>query len=300
MKSNGLATILILIPVLTVPALAIFGIPQFAPVVASPLEDDSEIDREMRLSRSSRSQREGAPDEMDRLDSQPRLISQSSTSLRRGSSNRDSKGLASRETGNRRNTESAAAGWGDDLEADSNWPETPRRSASAEPDDSDAAERAAMERNFQAMAEGGGFPSRYERKSRREENPSGKTRPVDSEEQDDGIKQVAYEQAEPQEPQPRRPKSPNTPRPSDPRGQSRRETAPASLTWAAAVEQLNEFDIRNFRLEPGDRSGQFVFICTYASPEEPTVSYRFEAGADEPLKAVEKVLEQIVAWRQKQ
>ena len=40
MHSNGLATILLMIPILAVPALAIFGVPQFAPVVASPLDDD--------------------------------------------------------------------------------------------------------------------------------------------------------------------------------------------------------------------------------------------------------------------
>jgi hypothetical protein len=66
-----------------------------------------------------------------------------------------------------------------------------------------------------------------------------------------------------------------------------------------AVERLNELEIRNFRLEPGQRKGLFVFICTYTPPDSPTVSYRFEAEADQPLKAVQKVLEQIVDWHQR-
>ena len=45
MKSNGVATILLMIPVLTVPALAIFGIPQFAPVVASPIDEIPIVNR---------------------------------------------------------------------------------------------------------------------------------------------------------------------------------------------------------------------------------------------------------------
>ena len=54
MRSNGLATIMLMIPVLTVPALAIFGIPQFAPAVASPLDDDSRDDRAIRNGRPDR------------------------------------------------------------------------------------------------------------------------------------------------------------------------------------------------------------------------------------------------------
>ena len=54
MQSNGLATIMLLIPVLTVPALAIFGIPQVAPVVASPLDEGQEKGKESRVGDSAR------------------------------------------------------------------------------------------------------------------------------------------------------------------------------------------------------------------------------------------------------
>jgi len=74
------------------------------------------------------------------------------------------------------------------------------------------------------------------------------------------------------------------------------ESPAAGLTWKSAVERLNHLEIRNFRLEPGQQVGQFVFICSYTPQHSPRLSYRFEAQADEPLRAVEKVLDQIETW----
>jgi len=73
-------------------------------------------------------------------------------------------------------------------------------------------------------------------------------------------------------------------------------TPSAPLTWRAAVQRLNQLEIRNFRLEPGRSADQFIFICSYTPRDNPRVSYRFEAEADEPLRAVEKVLAQIDSW----
>jgi hypothetical protein len=71
------------------------------------------------------------------------------------------------------------------------------------------------------------------------------------------------------------------------------------FTWQDAVDRLNALEIRNFRLQPGHRENQFSFVCNYTPSDSPRVSYRFEAEADEPLKAVEKVLEQIAEWQQR-
>jgi hypothetical protein len=88
---------------------------------------------------------------------------------------------------------------------------------------------------------------------------------------------------------------PHAPRPS---ATQPREFATAAqpLTWRGAVQRLNQMEIRNFRLEPGRTPDQFIFICSYTPRDNPRVSYRFEAEADEPLKAVEKVLAQIDSW----
>jgi len=68
------------------------------------------------------------------------------------------------------------------------------------------------------------------------------------------------------------------------------------LTWKSAVQRLQQLEIRSYRLEPGRDPGQFTFICSYTPQHNPSVSYRFEAEADEPLRAVEKVLAQIDTW----
>lgn len=78
-------------------------------------------------------------------------------------------------------------------------------------------------------------------------------------------------------------------------GQSQ-SMASTTLTWKSAVQRLQQLEIRSFRLEPGRELGQFNFICSYTPAHNPSVSYRFEAEADEPLKAVEKVLAQIDTW----
>jgi hypothetical protein len=70
----------------------------------------------------------------------------------------------------------------------------------------------------------------------------------------------------------------------------------AVLTWASAVERLNQLEIRSFRLEPALEPGMFIFICSYTPERKPWLSQRFEAQADEPLKAVEKVLAQLDDW----
>lgn len=80
-----------------------------------------------------------------------------------------------------------------------------------------------------------------------------------------------------------------------PRGNAALASGAPTLTWQAAVERLNALEIRTFRLEPGSRPGQFLFVCSYTMSNEPRVSYHFEAEASEPLKAVEKVLDQIEA-----
>lgn len=69
-----------------------------------------------------------------------------------------------------------------------------------------------------------------------------------------------------------------------------------NITWKSAVDRLTKLEIRNFRLEPGQQVGQFLFICSYTPQHNPRLSYRFEAEADEPLRAVEKVLAQIDTW----
>lgn len=79
-------------------------------------------------------------------------------------------------------------------------------------------------------------------------------------------------------------------------GQAKELPGELPLTWKSAVARLDELQIRSFRLEPGQQPGHFLFICSYTPQNSPRLSYRFEAEADEPLRAVGKVLTQIDHW----
>ena len=67
--------------------------------------------------------------------------------------------------------------------------------------------------------------------------------------------------------------------------------------WQAAARRLKELGIRKYRLESQIEEQQFLFVCSFASPGNPRVVRRFEATADNPLEAVQSVLEQIDEWR---
>jgi hypothetical protein len=69
--------------------------------------------------------------------------------------------------------------------------------------------------------------------------------------------------------------------------------------WKAAAERLKELGIRKYRLESQIEAQKFLFTCTLTSPGSSRITRRFEADADNPLEAVEKVLEQVEEWRQR-
>jgi hypothetical protein len=97
----------------------------------------------------------------------------------------------------------------------------------------------------------------------------------------------------------RRPR-PNAEEPPDKNSPRAKRTANAveALTWKKAVDRLNELGIRNFRLEPGVKPGEFTFTCSYTPSQTPHVTRKFEAEADDPLKAVGQVLTQVERWAQ--
>lgn len=69
------------------------------------------------------------------------------------------------------------------------------------------------------------------------------------------------------------------------------------FTWKMAQQRLHELGIRNYHLESLTGQGRFLFSCSVRPAESPHVIRRFEAEADEPLLAVQKVLEEIDDWR---
>lgn len=69
------------------------------------------------------------------------------------------------------------------------------------------------------------------------------------------------------------------------------------FTWDQAVRRLKSLGIKKYHLESLLEDGGFSFRCSYTAPDNPRVTRRFEAEAPEPLAAVRIVLEQIEAWR---
>ncbi len=74
--------------------------------------------------------------------------------------------------------------------------------------------------------------------------------------------------------------------------------AGATLTWRQASMKLADLGITNFHLERGATEGTFLFVCLYAPGDAPQVTHRFEAESDDPLLAVNRVLQQVDGWMQ--
>lgn len=73
-------------------------------------------------------------------------------------------------------------------------------------------------------------------------------------------------------------------------------TLPETITWREAVDRLNELGIRTFRLTPDAGQNGYRFVCLVTSVDDPRISRRFEAESPEPLVAVGNVLEQVENW----
>jgi hypothetical protein len=81
-------------------------------------------------------------------------------------------------------------------------------------------------------------------------------------------------------------------------------TAPTSrtngpfLSWRQASLRLTELGIKNYHLERGATDGSFLFVCVFTPGDAPQVTHRFEAEAEDPLMAVNQVLQQLDGWMQ--
>ena len=256
------ATLLLMVPVLSIPALAIFGIPQFAPVVASPLEEvESNPDRERRIGQSAR----GGDDLLGEMEDAPRFGSNLAehdhpSSSRMGESvplTRPANPSQSLDEGEPRSRWQNDDGSGPRRFSDDHAGVPQRGQPMDHPPKDWQDSGTELLSPFEA---GGSLP-----RNRQGDGSGGLTNQRDAT------------------------------RPGEP---EHSESSP-ELTWQAAIRQLNDLEIRNYRLQPGLGEKQVLFICSYTPSHTPSISYRFEAEADDPLKAVEKVLAQVTEWRQR-
>lgn len=287
MRSNGLATILLLIPVLAVPGMAIFGIPQFAPIVTSPLDEGHDFDREKRVGSAERPAQDELFGDFDGFSSE----TQANDDI--PSENRNSLVAiknSPKPTSNRTKNSKFPKG-SSDWDSENEWSES-----LPQPEATNGAGSTAENPNPSAVTNSSNpiIPAN-------DQPPAPPKRPPKRDKSfrqasaiDDFSSSVA-DSAKKTEP-PKRLPNPREPR--DPARRAMTNTDP--LTWQTAIVKLNEMGIHDFRIEPSYASDQFVFTCWYTPPDGSRVIYRFEAEAEEPLKAVEKALEQIIQRQQQQ
>lgn len=284
MRSNGLATILLMIPILAIPALAIFGVPELTPLVESTFGETKEPDFDLESDSSAKSSRDDLFSDIEGFASDSDLKENLSTKRPEANSSTGKK-AASRA---RRRRESNQSKWDDDVEDDDKASEKSVRQQ---------APRDAKDRLANALASPDdkekSKPSENERRLKFKRQPQSAVDDANS-------KELSADHGRPSI------KSRSDANPGDKAGIRKSDSVQSSesdseqLTWNSAIERLNALDIHSFRLEPGKDTGQFVFICSYAPENNPQVSYRFEADASEPLKAIENVLAQIAEWQQHQ
>ncbi|HEY4259815.1 MAG TPA: hypothetical protein VGM98_06640, partial [Schlesneria sp.] len=253
------ATLLLMVPVLSIPALAIFGIPQFAPVVASPLDEGPDEHHEKRVGKSER------PDDdmLGDLGHAPDFGSEPNDARTGTGRMGDSVPLPrGRNSGNRETSFDARQRSQPGTTPRSSWQDEPRGDLHRPVDDLDGG----MSRSNQTD------PPKGQLKDLRFD-----AQPTLPEFKDARIQNTVMPKS--QDPQnPRMFQRGRLPETSETRTPSRPEE---TFSWQDAVNRLNELEIRNFRLQPGNRENQYAFVCNYTPSDSPRVSYRFEAEADE-------------------
>lgn len=71
-----------------------------------------------------------------------------------------------------------------------------------------------------------------------------------------------------------------------------------TLTWRQASRILGDLGVQTYSLSPGQNPGEFRFVCLVTSIDDPRISRRFESNSADPLMAVEQVIGQVKRWTQ--
>ena len=74
--------------------------------------------------------------------------------------------------------------------------------------------------------------------------------------------------------------------------------ASTSFTLDQGVKRLRSYGITNYQLAPGHQGHLYHFSCLLQSGANSPITYRFEADGNSPEEAMENVLAQIQQWHQ--
>lgn len=321
-SSNGpFATLLMLVPLVAVPLLAIFGVPQFTPLAASQSSDNDDLhpDRDTGLGEAARfadsstaSQGRrvrisgGAPlsgpahrlqSRHDEIGVDP-FLEDPNAPVARTHAEHAHDGQRHSEEEPRWNTEHESAD-GNEL------PRRPRPFPSSRQLSSTEAERiaASEEAALAHIDEPPADAHRVTLGNAREQLEAAASEESSREAEAAATADATLASSSPAKAVLGRPqRTPPSANRTAPKRQvenvSERIEARGPLTWKTAVHRLNSLGIQQYQLQPGLNEGDFLFCCSYSPNGNPRISRRFEAEANEPLKAVEKVLEQIDEWRE--
>jgi hypothetical protein len=262
-SSGPFTTLLMMVPLVVVPLLAVFGIPQFAPISASPSGDDKEFDIDFDLEPTgSAAAKTAAPPSGDIF------APYSSAGANAAVSSPSAAPTTATEGEGLFSAVGENQGWSDPFQQPQSQSQAPSPAAASAPP-SRANTPAAAPWNPPEAA------------LREWELDAARASEIGSSTSGDIRESTAVVRNNFNEPAPAR---------SD-------ERSAAPLTWRSAVDRLNRLGIGDFQLERGERD-LFLFSCSYSPPDRPRVSHRFEAEAAEPLAAVEDVLRQVEGWSQ--
>lgn len=273
-------TLLLLVPISAVPLMAIFGVPQFTPIVSSPLDetDDDEWDRPARKKSRSTAHVDDSDEDEDDVAADESLdwtddAQERSRSLRK---HRSKARAASQPLDERMELSFAESDGDQELKASPKKP--PKKASPKEMRDNAIDEESSIQLTASDVVDESPFAASAAYEELQE--------PARLNDAADEAKIPGY----------RRQKSGSRleadARESKPSSKKKKTAPPTEpLSWLQLSKRLNDFGIRNFRLESGE--GEFTFTCTYTPSNSPHVTRKFEAIADDPLKAVAKVLAQV-------
>ncbi len=267
-------TLLLLVPISAVPLMAIFGVPQFTPVVASPLDDADEDawNRPARKKKSRAAAQTGSDQDIEfPADDSLNWDDEESSPRRPVKKTRPKRKEPEKYADN-----DGRSAWEEDL-SESEPPVRGKKRQTAPLRETDLDEDELIQTVGHDTDEDSPLVETADLSEPTEQENSPSAAPPG------GIPSYRRQRPVPNE---------SSEKAANARGK-RSAVAPDPLTWKTAVQRLNELGIRNFRLEPGARPGEFTFTCSYTPSNSPHVTRRFEAEADDPLKAVAKVLAQV-------
>lgn len=275
---NSLATFLLSIPIAAVGLMAIFGVPEFAPLNASP--DENVVVRDPYESHARSEWQEG-----DRGSSAPYYGSPPAHGRDQGLHFENEN-----HTGN-------GSAWPLRPPAGELREEFGRTSHSGDRERFESESRGPGPYGGRAGAESGNAPD-AERDSRLPGQPSRDGRDVRS----DGLPRysagssASTSLSDGQRPFPVGREGGALAHTSD---DSRKVRPDQLVSWREASRRLAEMGIGNYHLERGADEHSFLFVCLFTPGGAPHVTHRFEAEDEDPLVAVNRVLRQIARWQQR-